>query len=273
MRPGFQGPVTDSTISIAELLDVVNQYFPDILPEDMLKHYGYEQRPDGVLGEDALYQDRMQSTLSGREAFAQVLDSVATDGADRLTIQRYRDAAKAMDEQERKLNEINAQIREITYGTGEQDSTKLRELRLEASKARNRAKLYEDQLTKLEHSQPYQKMMGTIGRNGAVNAVGAAAVGFDTLSSMEYEYGNLPEGENAVRDDTLPKSTNGKDKVSLTARTVKGAKVTPDDFVDLLDKDVVEGGLSYIPIFCVQLKPTLLCRLRCNRGVRCRSWR
>ena len=31
MRPGFQGPVTGSTISIADLLDYVNQYFPDIL--------------------------------------------------------------------------------------------------------------------------------------------------------------------------------------------------------------------------------------------------
>lgn len=58
MRPGFQGPVTDSTISIAELLDHVNQYFPDILPEEVLKHYGYDARPEGKLGEDALYSDR-----------------------------------------------------------------------------------------------------------------------------------------------------------------------------------------------------------------------
>lgn len=42
MRPGFQGPVTDSKISIAELLDSVNEKFPDILPEDVLKHYGYD---------------------------------------------------------------------------------------------------------------------------------------------------------------------------------------------------------------------------------------
>ena len=31
--------VTSSTISIANLLDYVNQYFPDILPEDVLKKY------------------------------------------------------------------------------------------------------------------------------------------------------------------------------------------------------------------------------------------
>ena len=79
-------------------------------------------------------------------------------------------------------------------------------------------------------------------------SVGAAPSGFDPISHLQYEYGTLPEGENPVRPDDLPKSTDGKDRVSHTARTVKGAKVTPDEFVDLLDKDAAEGGLSYIPI-------------------------
>ena len=48
------GYFTGSTISIANYLDVVNKYFPDVLPEDVLKHYGYERRPYGVLGEDTL---------------------------------------------------------------------------------------------------------------------------------------------------------------------------------------------------------------------------
>ena len=39
MRPEVLHSVTDSTISIAELLDYVNKYFPDILPESVLKHY------------------------------------------------------------------------------------------------------------------------------------------------------------------------------------------------------------------------------------------
>lgn len=49
---------TDSAISIADLLDYVNKYFPDILPEDVLKHYGHDSRPKGDIGESALYQDR-----------------------------------------------------------------------------------------------------------------------------------------------------------------------------------------------------------------------
>lgn len=82
----------------------------------------------------------------------------------------------------------------------------------------------------------------------ADDSTGAAPSGFDPVSHLQYEYGSLPEGEKPVREDSLPKSTNGKDKVSLTARTVKGAEATPDALVDLLDKTVVEGGLSYIPL-------------------------
>lgn len=50
--------LTDSNISIAELLDYVNEYFPDILPEEVLKHYGHDARPEGKLGESALFSDR-----------------------------------------------------------------------------------------------------------------------------------------------------------------------------------------------------------------------
>ena len=47
--------LTDSTISISHLLDFVNTYFPDILPEDVLRHFGRSERPDGVLGKSARF--------------------------------------------------------------------------------------------------------------------------------------------------------------------------------------------------------------------------
>lgn len=49
---------TVSTISISNLLDYVNRYFPDILPEDVLKHYGHTERPAGEIGESALFSER-----------------------------------------------------------------------------------------------------------------------------------------------------------------------------------------------------------------------
>lgn len=79
-RPGFQGPVTDSTISISELLNYVNDYFPDILPEDVLKHYGHDARPEGKLGESALYSDRDPDAVKVNQILqkqnAELLDTV-----------------------------------------------------------------------------------------------------------------------------------------------------------------------------------------------------
>ena len=48
----------DSAISIAQLLEFVNRYFPDILPESVLRHFGHDARPEGKLGESVLYSDR-----------------------------------------------------------------------------------------------------------------------------------------------------------------------------------------------------------------------
>ena len=55
LSPEVSTPPTGSTISISNLLDYVNNYFPDILPESVLKHYGYSSRPEGNIGKNALF--------------------------------------------------------------------------------------------------------------------------------------------------------------------------------------------------------------------------
>ena len=50
---------TVSKISISDLLDYVNKYFADALPEDVLKHYGYDSRPSCMIGESALYSTKL----------------------------------------------------------------------------------------------------------------------------------------------------------------------------------------------------------------------
>ena len=53
--PEVSTPPTGPTISISNLLDCVNNYFPDILPESVLKHYGYSSRPEENIGKNALF--------------------------------------------------------------------------------------------------------------------------------------------------------------------------------------------------------------------------
>lgn len=51
-------PLTVSNISISNLLDYVNKYFPYVLSEDVLKHYGHTERPSGEIGKGILFSDR-----------------------------------------------------------------------------------------------------------------------------------------------------------------------------------------------------------------------
>lgn len=87
-----------------------------------------------------------------------------------------------------------------------------------------------------------------VGSVDAESSVGAAEHGFDPFTALQNEYGTLPSGENPVRPDDVPVSTNGVDRVSQSVVTVKGAKVTPDDFVPLIENETVKGGFSFIPI-------------------------
>lgn len=83
---------------------------------------------------------------------------------------------------------------------------------------------------------------------GQIKGTGAAETGFTPKQAMINEYGNIPEGENPVRPDQFPRSTDGNDRVSYTARTAAEARVTPDEFVPLIEHEVVNRGFSFIPI-------------------------
>lgn len=63
--------ITGSAISIANLLDYVNKYFPDILPEEVLKHYGHTSRPEEKIGDSALFQDRLDIADRNRAVILQ----------------------------------------------------------------------------------------------------------------------------------------------------------------------------------------------------------
>lgn len=82
----------------------------------------------------------------------------------------------------------------------------------------------------------------------ADNTVGAAQQGFDPFTALQNQYGTLPSGENPVRSDDVPVSTNGTDRVSQSVVTEKGARVTPDEFVPLIENETVKGGFSFIHI-------------------------
>ena len=77
--------LTDSVISIRSLLDYVNRYFPDVLPESVLRHYNHDRRPEGKLGESALYQQR-DNTRTERDILTDATDGDAANVRETLRL-------------------------------------------------------------------------------------------------------------------------------------------------------------------------------------------
>ena len=160
MRPGFQGPVTDSTLSISKLLDYVNEYFPDILPEDVLRHYGHEARPAGRLGESALFSARdPEGSVSNRSLLAGALESAAQNDIERQRLKDYRQKIDAINAEEAKLSAIRAKIRELSFAKGPRDTAQIKQLRDSATRIANRINTFDRQLLRLEASAPLQNVL------------------------------------------------------------------------------------------------------------------
>lgn len=64
---GVPATLTGSSISIADLLTYVNRYFPDVLPESVLRHFGHSERPAGKLGEGVLFSLKAYSEAEKKD--------------------------------------------------------------------------------------------------------------------------------------------------------------------------------------------------------------
>lgn len=110
------------------------------------------------------------------------------------------------------------------------------------------AAAYRDRLLEQRRTSTQQNVNPT----APLDNLGSARGGFDPLSRAEIQYGTQEGSANAVRPDDMPVSTNGVNRVSESAVTVKGAAVTPDEFVPLLERSVMDNsapnGLRYMPI-------------------------
>ena len=93
--------ITASKISIPQLLEYVNKYFPDILPEDILRHFGHDGRPEGTLGGSVLYQQRtngISDSLSDRDVLEYAAEEMSTETLSPGEAEALKIFKKRMDE-------------------------------------------------------------------------------------------------------------------------------------------------------------------------------
>lgn len=103
-------------------------------------------------------QDRTTGT-SNRALLAGAFEELVTSPDELQFLREYQENVGLLNEQERKLQDIRTEIREISFGKGERDTKKLRQLQDEAIKTANRIDVYDKKLLKLERAKPLRDVL------------------------------------------------------------------------------------------------------------------
>lgn len=239
---GVPATLTGSTISISSLLDYVNKYFPDILPESVLKHYGYTARPDGELGESALFQKR---GTSDREILNTTAEDSVKNERERELLAEYKDKVGRLEGYEARLSANRAELTELSYTGEKKNAKRIAQLKNEITQDTNRVTVVEGQLKELEGRSSLQDLLGR--EKDAMRVQQAARMREleERLAEYREKYGVFPGGEKAARDIQLPKKSGEDEKISQTVRTVLEAKATPEEMVPDIETLALEGKYSY----------------------------
>lgn len=108
---------------------------------------------------ESLYSDRDIDSVSNRDILANAFMDIAQDDVERGKIAEYQQKIKALDEDERKLRDIRAQLHDLSFSAGPRDNAKIRELREKATKLANRIGIQDKQLLRLEASKPLMAVL------------------------------------------------------------------------------------------------------------------
>ena len=115
----------------------------------------YEQTHEGQV----LYQDRAEDSVSNRSLLANAFEGLAKNDIERNKIQEYKGKIALIEAEEKKLRELNEQIKELSFAEGKRDTKKIKALRFDAAQASNRINTYDKQLLRLEASKPLQDVL------------------------------------------------------------------------------------------------------------------
>ena len=100
-----------------------------------------------------------ETDYSNRSLLANAFEGVAQNDIELAKVQEYREKVELLDAEERRLREINEEIKELSFAKGPRDTKRIRELRDEAQRIANRISIYDGQLLRLEASKPLQAVL------------------------------------------------------------------------------------------------------------------
>lgn len=102
--------------------------------------------------ESVKYSDRVspEESFSNRSILASALQSVAQNDVEKRRLDEYKSRIEMLNAEETKLTGLKAEIKELTFGKGDKDPTKLKALKEEARKTEARINFHDKKLLELE---------------------------------------------------------------------------------------------------------------------------
>ena len=145
-----------STISIRDFLGIVNSTHQGYLSDDVIKKLNVERRGS----KKGLFSEHETDAYSNRDLLANALESVTQSSIEYQMIQEYKGRIRLINEYEEKLAKLNAEIRQIRFGTkGKQDTERLKQLETEARTVAVNINRNDRKLLSLEASEPLRKVI------------------------------------------------------------------------------------------------------------------
>ena len=108
---------------------------------------------------DIRYSDRDPDAVSTRNLLANSLESAAQNDIERNKLRLYKEKIDLIEAEEKKLTDLRAEIKELSFAKGPRDTARIRSLQDEATRTANRINTYDKQLLTLEASKPLQNIL------------------------------------------------------------------------------------------------------------------
>ena len=107
----------------------------------------------------AMFSDRDTESVSNRSLLANAFEGIITNPIEKQKIQEYKGQVAMLDAEEKKLRELNEQIKELSFAKGPRDTKKIRDLRFDAQQTANRIATLDKTLLRLEAATPLQNIL------------------------------------------------------------------------------------------------------------------
>lgn len=203
---------------------------------------------------DIRYQDRNLDATDNRTLLSNALASTAQNEIEKKYIEQYQEKIDAINAEQKKLTELRAKIKELSFAKGHRDANQIRKLQDEATKTANRINTFDKQLLRLESAKPLKEVLN---REKTLAKKKAEKAGREALNAYKER---AAKTQQELMDRYTERIKKGKERRDMTELRYKIKKIADDFKQSLLNgsdtryvpKNLVEGIISV----CNEIDPT-----------------